>query len=120
MATTQENFMDLIELHERSWGMQTYPGRPSLVALLAGPVVVLWEGDRPLVTSSRRNATSAAMPEHGRFMLSVHQHVDELNGLLYDMLVVGKAQPKDKRRLARIFVEQKEVRIKGLRLLLAE
>jgi hypothetical protein len=118
MGTTQENFMELIQMHERSWGMQTYPGRPSLTELITGPVVAMWEGERPLVSPSRRG--SSAIPEHGRFMLSVHQHVDELHGLLYAMLVAGKPLPKDKRRLARIFVEQKEVHIKGLRLLLAE
>jgi hypothetical protein len=88
--------------------------------LIGGPVVVMWEGERPLVTPSRRSGSSSPTPEHGRFMLTVHQHVDELNGLLFDMLVAGKALPKEKRRLARIFVEQKEVHIKGLRLLLAE
>lgn len=120
MGTTQENFMELIQMHERSWGMQSYTGRPSLAELIAGPVVVMWEGDRPLITPTRRSGGSPATPEHGRFMLTVHQHVDELNGLLFDMLVAGKPLPKEKRRLARIFVEQKEVHVKGLRLLLAE
>ena len=118
MGAPQDSFMDLIQLHERSWGMQSYAGCPSLTALISGPVVCMWEGERPLVTPSRRGSETHA--EQGRFALTVHEHVDELHNILFEMLVAGKTTPKEKRRLARIFVNQKEVHIKGLRLLLAE
>jgi len=37
-----ENLTSYIELHERSWGMEPYPSRPKLDAILKSPVVVFW------------------------------------------------------------------------------
>jgi hypothetical protein len=113
------NFMELVQLHERSWGMEQYPGRPSLSEVLSSPVVVMWTGEiKSAVYPSRRVSESQNVPS--RFMFSAHKHVDELNEVLLNMIMSSKATPSTSRRLMRIFLNQKPIKIKGLRLLITE
>jgi hypothetical protein len=53
-------------------------------------------------------------------MFSVHKHVDELNEVLLNMIMANKATPSTSRRLMRIFLNQKPIKVKGLRLLITE
>ena len=100
--TANAAFMELVQAHERGWGMEQYLGRPTLVEMLNSPVVVLWSGE---------DKTGK-----GRFTISVHQRVDELNELLLGMVLAGKVTASSNRRLARIFVKQQAVKITGVRL----
>ena len=97
-------FVELIQSHERGWGTEQYSGRPSLADLLNRPVVVFWTGN----------------DKTGRFTVSVHDHIEELHPILLDMILASKVTPSSSRRLSRIFVKQKPVTIKGLKLIVAE
>jgi hypothetical protein len=117
--STDNNFMELVQLHERSWGMEQYPGRPSLSGLLSSPVVVMWTGESKSATSPSRRVVEGqnTLP---RFMFSVHRHVDELNEVLLNMVMSSKATPSTSRRLMKIFLNRKPIKVKGLRLLITE
>ncbi len=99
-------YMELIQAHERSWGMDQYPGRPSLADLLSRPIVVFWSGD---------DKTGK-----GRFTISVHESADELNDIILNMILASKVTPSSTRRLSRIFVKQKPVKVTGVRLLISD
>jgi hypothetical protein len=101
-------FMELIQAHERSWGMEQYPGRPTLAELLHRPVVVFWVDLDKTKTSK------------GRYIVTVHNTVDELNPILLDMILAGKVTPSAMRRLSRIYIKQKAVKITQLQLILSE
>lgn len=99
-------FMELVQTHERGWGTEQYAGRPSLSDLLSRPVVVFWTGDDK--------------KGQGLYTISVHDHIDELNPILLNMLLASKVTPSSSRRLSRIFVKQKPVIIKGVKLIVTE
>src|SRR5690348_5584184 len=98
--------MELVQTHERGWGTEQYPERPSLADLLNRPVVVFWTGD---------DKTGK-----GRFTISVHDDVDQLQTILLNMILASKQSMSSNRRLSRIFVKQKPVTIKGLKLMVSE
>ncbi len=112
------SFMELVQLHERSWGMEQYPGRPSLSELLSSPVVVMWTGEVKSASYPSRHASEPGVPP--RFMFTAHKHVDELNEVLLNMVLSNKVTPSSSRRLVKIYLNQKPIKVKGLRLLLAE
>lgn len=97
-------FMELIQSHERGWGTEQYAERPSLADLLNRPVVVFWSSN----------------DKSGRFTVTVHDHVEELNPILLDMILASKVTPSSKRQLSRIFVKQKSVTIKGVKLIISD
>ena len=99
-------YMELIQSHERSWGMEQYPSRPTLAEMLQRPVVAFWAGD----DKSGKN----------RFTISVHDAVNELDEILLNMVLASKVTASSNRRLSRLYVKQHEVKIKGLHLVLAD
>ncbi|MDL1921181.1 hypothetical protein FBQ95_01065 [Chloroflexi bacterium CFX3] len=117
-----KGFMELVQLHEREWGTEIYPNRPSLADLLNAPIVAMWTGDAPRPTSLSgrggmgRLAVETTLPR--RFLLSVHQRLEELDPLLLSMVVAGKPSPTANRKLLRLFVGQKPIKVLGVRLLL--
>jgi hypothetical protein len=118
-ATTEATFMELVQQHERTWGMEQYPGRPSLAALLESPVVVMWDSEPRSTTPPGRRAPEPRIPS-GRYVFTLYAHVDALNAVVYSMVISGKSPIAAYRRLGRIFVNQKPMHIKGLRLMLSE
>jgi hypothetical protein len=103
-------FMELVQLHERTWGLEQYPGRPTLAQLISVPVVVMWSTE----------ARSAAESVPSKFLLTAHQSVDELNELVLGMVVSSKVVPDSKRRIFKIFVRQKPIEIRGVQLIVSE
>ena len=103
---TNDMYMQLVESHERTWGTEPYPGRPSLSDLLHRPVVAFWSGDDK---SSKARLTA-----------SVHDQIEELNDILLGLVVAGKIAPSSNRRLSRLFVQQKPVKIHGIRLVVSD
>ena len=99
-----DNFMNYVELHERSWGMDSYKDRPKLEAILQAPVVAFW---RP------------AERGESRHIITLYDSVDELNEELSSMLLHSSTRPI-KHRLFRLFYKQKRIYVKGVRLLLAK
>ncbi len=100
-----DSFMHYVELHERAWGMDKYPDRPSLQQLLTAPVVAFW------YLHDRRES---------RYVASLHQDLNELNAYVSSMVVHNSKVRVPERRLARLFVSRRPVVIKGVRLILAE
>src|SRR5258708_709813 len=100
--TANPAYMELVQAHERGWGMEQYAGRPSLADMLSRPVVVFWTGDDK--------------SGKGRFTVSVHNQIEEINDLLLSMVIAGKVVAAPNRRLAKIFVKQKPVKVTGVRL----
>jgi hypothetical protein len=106
MTTVSANpvLMELIQAHERGWGMEQYVGRPSLADMLSRRIVVFWSGED--------------RSGKGRFTVSVHDSADELNDIILSMIVASKVTPSTQRRLVRMFVDQKAVKVTGVRLLI--
>jgi len=116
-----KGFMELVQLHEREWGTELYPNRPSLAELLSAPIVAMWTSDAARYTTLSGRGVPRYTPEvnpSSRFMLSVHQRLEELDPLLLAMVVAGKAGPTANRKLVRLFIGQKPIKILGVRLLL--
>lgn len=101
----KESFMHYVELHERTWGMDRYPDRPALKELLAAPVVAFW------YLYDRRES---------RYVATLHTDLSQLNTYVSSMVVHNNKIRVPERRLAKLFVHQKPVLIKGVRLLLAD
>jgi len=100
-------FMELVQLHERMWGMEQYPQRPSLANLIGAPIVAMWvSGERRAADVKR--ATSAT-PE--RFMLTCHQTFEELDALVTSVVVSGSASFAAYWKLSRLYVNQKPVKV---------
>src|SRR5260221_4560132 len=68
---TPATFIELVELHERKWGTQAYPGRPSLQALMTAPIVALWTFKK-------------------RFIFSVHAKAQDLNDIVDNLVRAGE------------------------------
>lgn len=115
-------FMELVQLHERMWGMEQYTGRPTLAELLTSPLVVMWAGrsDKRLTPDTRLAENKRIAPSgDNRFMFSVHQNVDELNEILLGLILASRPNTSN-RKLSRLYLKQKPVEITGIKLMVAE
>lgn len=92
-------FMGYVELNERAWGLDKYPGRPALDEILAAKAVAFW----------RVNTTDPG------YRVTLHRTIGELEQYAYDLLIHSNTRKPD-RRLAKLFINQKPARIAGLRL----
>lgn len=102
---TDETFMGWIQLHERAWGTEKYADRPTLKDMLNAPVLVFW------YPHNRAH-------DH-RFTASVYPSMMEVNKHATLMLVESKFKVPA-RRIARLFVDQRRVRIRGVRVLIEQ
>ncbi|MBX3066049.1 MAG: hypothetical protein KF726_23925 [Anaerolineae bacterium] len=100
-------FMEVVQQHERDWGNEPYPHRPSLTELLAAPIVIMWV---EMSAKARENAPS-------RFRLACYQSPEQIHEELYTALVLDKPTNVPNRKIARVFVKQQPVKIVGVRLL---
>jgi len=99
-----ETYMGWIQLHERAWGTEHYEARPNLQAMLDAPVLAFWY---PIQRHDQR------------FTATIHSTMYELNAYATHLLIHSGTQPP-KRRLARLFVDRRRVRIRGVRVLIEE
>src|SRR5258708_38656532 len=97
---TEATFIELIELHERKWGTQAYPGRPSLQALMTSPIVALWTFKK-------------------RFIFSAHAKAQELNDIVDNLVrtgeyfhLTGEYTLLHECRLTKIFVNKQPIEFK--------
>jgi hypothetical protein len=94
----EEPFIEVVQAHERAWGTESYPGRPSLAELLSAPVVLLWQ---PVdVRDTRTIAT-------------VHQDLDAVNKYVNRIVLYSRLE-MPKHRLAAIYISQKKANIRGV------
>jgi hypothetical protein len=108
-------FMELVQAHERTWGLEQYPERPTLSQLLSAPVVVMWS-QQARTQAEQRNVE----PMPSKFLLTAHQSVDELQEIVLGMILASKVVVDTKRRIFRIYVRQKSVDIRGVQLIVSE
>lgn len=101
----KDSFMQYIELHERAWGMDKYPDRPSLQQLLTAPVVAFW------YLYDKRES---------RYIATLHKDLAELNAYVSRIVVHNSKVRMPERRLTKLFVNRKPVIIRGVRLLVSE
>jgi hypothetical protein len=97
-----EEFMHMVELHERAWGDENYVGRPKLAEILAAPVVVFW----------RKNTINRRKIED-RYMLTLHDSIEEVEAYLTKMLFRAVVKQPD-RTMARVFASGHRMHIKGV------
>ncbi|NDJ60235.1 MAG: hypothetical protein GYB67_03870 [Chloroflexi bacterium] len=105
---TNDAFLAFVQAHERSWGLETYPGRPDLAKILSAPVVVFWSEEQPAKTSKTARAE--------RFTISLHDDLKAVEQYVSSLILRLRVE-MPKRRLARIFVNQREVRVRGVQVL---
>lgn len=95
------DFLELVELHERSWGAERYPFRPSLQAILDSPVVTFW---RPL--DKKRG---------DRYTITLYNDLHEIEQMYTQLLFRSSVQPPIA-RLARLYVNQERYAVKAVRI----
>jgi hypothetical protein len=105
-------FLELIQLHERMWGMEQYQGRPSLADLLAVPVVAMWVAASRVPPADPKRKTSNTSQPSERFMLTAHKTFEELDDLATSVLIIGKPSFATNWKLSRLYVKQKPVKVR--------
>jgi hypothetical protein len=105
MASSEKNFLDYVQQHERTWGNQTYPNKPNLQQVLEANVVVFW-----LPIGSERNIKEAP-----QYTITLHDELRELEDYFAKLLFRAQIEPP-KQRVAQIFAKGKRVRIKGVKI----
>jgi hypothetical protein len=104
MATTEKQFLDYVQEHERTWGNEIYPGKPTLQDFLKAGVVVFWQ-----VVGADKNIKSAP-----RYTATIHKQLSELEDYFAKLLFRAQVEPP-KNRVVQIFSNGKPVLIKGVK-----
>ncbi len=100
-----EDFMSLVQLHERAWGNERYAGRPTLKDILDAPVVTIW---RPLKEDKQK-----------RFTIKLHKSTEDVEQHMTKLLFRAHIKLPEE-RLVRVFVNHKQVVVKAVRILFQE
>jgi hypothetical protein len=88
------------------WGTEEYSGRPTLALLLSAPIVAMWVEQK--------------LPRRGGddcFRLKAYATAAEVHEDISSIVLLGKQLMLVGHRLAKLFVEQKPVRIVGVKLI---
>jgi hypothetical protein len=105
MADSKNSFLDFVQEHERSWGTETYPNRPTLGQFLSSSVVVFWEP----VEAKKDTKT------HPRYTASLHDSLNDVEAYFIKLLFRSQIElPKS--RIIRIFSDQKPVKVKSAKI----
>jgi hypothetical protein len=104
MATREKTFLDYVQDHERTWGNDTYPGKPNLQDFLQASVVVFWH----------TLAVEKSIKESPRYTATLHKHLNELEAYFGKLLFRAQVEPP-KQRVVQIFANGKPVRIRGVK-----
>lgn len=105
MPATEKQFLDYVQEHERTWGNETYPGKPNLQDFLKAPVVVFWQ-----VIGAEKNIKVAP-----RYTATLHQHLREVEDYFAKLIFRAQVEPP-KNRVVQIFANGKPVRIKDVKI----
>ena len=112
---TNPAFLELVQLHERTWGTETYPGRPSLADLMSASIVVMWVTATPLPSPASVKQLRQTQPAN--FMLECYEDSDALNTSLLNLLMAGRPTTHTGHRISKVYVNGEELEITGLKLL---
>lgn len=93
---TPENFIELVQAHERAWGNDDYRGRPTLAEMLQALIVIWWKATDPAET---------------RLMASIHDDLETLNKYATRILLESRSALPE-RRLALIYADQKKTAVR--------
>ena len=91
-----KKLLELVQVHERAWGNDSYPGRPTLEDIINSPVVAFW------IDSSRAGGK--------KYIITLHNDLQPIEAYLRTLLVrlpIGFPA----RRLAILFVNGRETQI---------
>ncbi len=105
LMPNKDDFMSLVQLHERTWGNQTYSGRPTLKDIMDAPVVTIW---RPIKEDKQQ-----------RFTIKTHKSTDDVEQYMTKLLFRAHIKLPEE-RLVRVFVNHKQVVVKAVRILFQE
>ena len=94
----QDDFLDLVQLHERAWGVKSYVGKPSLAEILQSPLVVFWK------VEGQENYT-----------ISLHKQLREIEVIFLKMLTRSSVETP-KKRLMRVYLEKKKIVISDVKI----
>lgn len=94
----EPQFMDLVQQHERSWGTESYSGKPDLSAILSAQVVVFWREEG----KDERNT------------VTLHKDLGSLEEYFSQLLFRSHVEAPRKRPV-RIYENQRRIIIKGVR-----
>lgn len=95
--------MDMVQFHERAWGLETYSGRPELSEILMSPVVAFWY----------KTEKGADGKTDNRFKIVLYENLDAIQDHLAKLILRSGVQTPQE-RLGRIFAKGKEVRVRGV------
>jgi hypothetical protein len=104
MANKELNFLDYVQDHERTWGNETYPGKPNLQDFLQAGVVVFWQN-----LGAEKNIKEAP-----RYTATIHKSLNEVEDYFAKLLFRAQVEPP-KQRIVQIFANGKPARIKGVK-----
>lgn len=94
----RERFLAYVAQHEREWGTDTYLGRPTLKQIMDAKVVAFWY------------PTGDELP----FTATIHKNLNDVEAYV-KALVWHTTERLPQLRLARVFVEKKEIKIKDVK-----
>ena len=95
----KKNFMNAVEEHERNWGKESYPKRPSLFDILNAPVVVFWEEGE----------------DETRQTITLHDTLEEIEKFFIRLLIAKNKEPN--KHVIKVFENQEKMILKGVRVI---
>lgn len=100
MSSEKDRFLTYVAKHEREWGIETYKGRPTLNQIMDAKVVAFW------------HPTGKELP----FTLTIHKDLRDIEAYVKAILW-HTTEELPRLRLAKIFMDKKEVRIKDVKVI---
>ncbi len=97
----RSEFLALVQQHERAWGNETYPGRPTLETVLSAPVVAFWQ--------------LAASDKHANHpQITLHRDLHEIEEY-FAKLLFRQSLPAPQRRLYKLYVDGQQMRVASVK-----
>jgi hypothetical protein len=108
-------FLELVQLHERTWGTEQYLNRPTLAELMSARIVVMWVDMQGGAASEARRATRQ-IGSNKKFTLECFDSPQALNDVLASMVLLSRPSRHGWRKISRVFIQGKPIEIEGVRL----
>ncbi len=95
-----KQFFERVQEHERDWGNDKYPGRPSLIEIMSSPVVVFWQ-----------NQENQTIPEY----ITLHDSISDVEKHFLRLLFTYRGQKID-RTIKEVYQNQKRMLPSGVKI----
>ncbi len=105
--------LEFVQKHERSWGNESYTGRPALAEILAAKVVVFWAYKDKSAPPQGKRASQEVQP--AREIITLHDDTRDVESYLMRLVFFAKDNPPDRKYL-RAFVNQRPIKIKSVQI----